>query len=103
MEYKSCGLLSHLDILCQLNGRYTLLMGTDKVHCHEPLSQRNLSVLKDCTNCLTEVCRAVVAMESSVSTFNALDGTTMGANDVFAPSLLTEDFLALGFGVKVGN
>ena len=42
-------------------------------------------------------------METSVSTFNSLDGATMKADDVFAPTLFAEHFLALGFGVKVGN
>ena len=78
-------------------------MGGNKVHSHEPLSQRNLGIFEDSANGLAEVRRAVVAVETSVNTFNALDGTTMRTDDILAPTLFAEYFLALGFDVKVGN
>ena len=68
MQNESRSFLCHGDIRSQLNGRYTLLVAGDKVHCKKPLDKRNLCVLKDGSYGYGEVRLAVAAMESAIGT-----------------------------------
>lgn len=50
MQNVPCGLLRHMDIGSQLNGRDALLVAGDKVHRNEPLGKGNLRILEDGSN-----------------------------------------------------
>jgi cobalamin synthase len=76
-------------------------MRRDKVHGNEPLLERKLGVLKDCTCGTGEVMLAVVATITSVSTSHTVVLTAMGANNVITPTNLRKRLLANLFVVEV--
>lgn len=77
-------------------------MARNKVHCKEPLDERNLGILEDSTNGNGKVRLAVAAMESSVSTAYAVMLPAEGADNVIlAPTGFEDSLAALVLGVEV--
>ena len=72
MENEPRSFLRNVDIGSQLNGGNALLMARNQVHCNEPLSQGNLSVLKDSTYGNREVRLAVVATVTPILSLDAM-------------------------------
>ena len=68
MQDKPRRLLSNINVPCQLTRRDALLVGRDKVHSHEPLSKRNLGILKDSANKDRELVLTALADISTIRT-----------------------------------
>jgi hypothetical protein len=101
MQHEPSRFLSDLDVLCQLDGRYTLLMGTDKVHGHEPLAEADFGILEYGSRQNGKCMIAVVATETPVTAFKDMDTSTDGTYNLLTPALLFEHLLTLVIGIKV--
>lgn len=105
VEEKPSGLLRGMDVTCKLEGGDTLLVGGNEVHCHEPLAQGEVAVLKDGSDLHGEGITAMAALEpfAVLSALIAVGASAIGAYDGFTPALLAEETAALDFGVEVGD
>ena len=102
MQNEPSGFLRYGDIRSQLNGGNTFLVAGDKVHSEKPLDKRNLGILEDSTDGNGEVRLAVAAMESSVSTADAMVLSAERADNVIlVPTGLEDSLAALVLGVEV--
>ena len=99
MQNVPCGLLRHMDIGSQLNGRDALLVAGDKVHRNEPLGKGNLRVLEDGSNEDGEILSAVRATEGTILAGVAMMLTAERANNiVLLPTGVTDSADATLFG-----
>lgn len=102
MQNEPSGFLCYGDICSQLNRRDTFLVAGDKVHSKKPLDKRNLGILEDSAYGDGEVRLAVAAMESSVSTADAMVLPAERADNVIlVPTGLEDSLAALILGVEV--
>ena len=76
-------------------GRYSLLVGRDKVHCHEPLGQTDFCVFKNRPYQYGKVLSAFWATEHSVRPSVAMVLSAIGADVITVlPSLVNQELLA---------
>lgn len=102
MQNEPSGFLRHGNIRSKLYGRDTFLVAGDKVHSEKPLDKRNLCVFEDSTNGNGEISLAVAAMESSVSTADAMVlSAERTDNVILVPTGLEDSLAALVLGVEV--
>ena len=77
-------------------------MGRNEVHCHKPLAERNLGVLKDCSNENGELVSAMAAKIASVTTFVAMGAAAIWADSVSVrPTLFRNGLFADFIGVEI--
>lgn len=102
MQNEPSGFLRYGDIRSQLNGGNAFLVAGDKIHGEKPLHKRNLGILEDSTYGNGEVRLAVAAMESSVSTADAMVlPAERTYNVILVPTGLKDSLATLVLGVEV--
>ena len=102
MQNEPSSFLCYGDIRSKLYGRDTFLVAGDKVHSEKPLDKRNLCILEDSAYGNGEVRLTVAAMESSVSTADAMVlSAERTDNVILVPTGLEDSLAALVLGVEV--
>ena len=102
VENEPSGFLRDVNVTAELVGRNALLVATDKVHCHKPLNQGNLGVLKDSSDKHREIPLAVVATVAAVGTFYAMVAATVRTYNVtLFPTGIADSTKATFLGVEV--
>ena len=108
MENEPRSLLCDVDIRCQLNRRYAFLVARYKIHSEKPLDETDFRILEYGSNEDGEIRLAVGAMESSVSTGNAMVLSTERTNNIVLfptgfENVTFAAFLAIEVGRKFDN